>query len=32
MNATHILAHPEQSLVKHLLGVPRRAKEVAEPA
>src|ERR1017187_5858908 len=29
MNATHILAHPEQSLVKHLLGVARRAKEFA---
>ena len=29
MNATQILAHPDQSLVKHLLGVARRAKEFA---
>ena len=29
MNAAQILAHPDQSLVKHLLGVARRAKEFA---
>ena len=29
MNAIPILAHPDQSLVKHLLGVARRAKESA---
>ncbi|MBI3849651.1 MAG: CRISPR-associated endonuclease Cas3'' [Verrucomicrobia bacterium] len=29
MNATQLLAHPDQSLVKHLLGVARRAKEFA---
>jgi CRISPR-associated endonuclease/helicase Cas3 len=29
MNATQILAHPDQSLVKHLLGVARRAKDFA---
>ena len=29
MNATQILARPDQSLVKHLLGVARRAKEFA---
>lgn len=29
MNVTQILAHPDQSLVKHLLGVARRAKEFA---
>ncbi len=29
MNATKILAHPDQSLVKHLLGVARRAKGAA---
>ena len=29
MNATQILAHPDQSLVKHLLGVACRAKEFA---
>jgi CRISPR-associated endonuclease/helicase Cas3 len=29
MNATQFLAHTDQSLVKHLLGVARRAKEFA---
>jgi fido (protein-threonine AMPylation protein) len=29
MNATQILAHPDQSLIKHLLGVACRAKEFA---
>lgn len=29
MNTTQILAHPDQSLVKHLLGVARRAEEFA---
>ncbi len=29
MNATQILAHPDQSLVEHLIGVARRAKGFA---
>jgi len=29
MNATQILAHPDQSLVEHLLGVARRARALA---
>ena len=29
MNAPQILAHPDQSLVKHLLGVAHRAREFA---